>query len=95
MSTDRTAEILNYLSAMSRDIGEFRLETKARFDTLESRLDRLEAEVKELKEGLASVRTELRLLTRKVGALILEGAESRARLDDFEARLEALEGKQT
>lgn len=35
MSTDRTAEMLNYLSAISREVGEIRTEMNARFDALE------------------------------------------------------------
>ncbi|HZI20539.1 MAG TPA: hypothetical protein VEY09_18365 [Pyrinomonadaceae bacterium] len=107
MSTDRTAEILNYLSAMSRDIGEFRQETKARFDKIEARLDEIEArldkiearldalesEMKEVKEGLAGVKTEVHLLTRKLNAVILEAADTRARVTFVEDRVEALEAK--
>lgn len=90
MSTDRTAEILNYLSAMSRDIGEFRQETKARFDRIEARLDALESEMKQVKEGLASVRTEVQILTKKLNAIIVEAADTRARLSMVEERVEAL-----
>ena len=50
MSTDRTAEMLNYLSAISREIGEMRTEMNARFDRIErelrqhtKRLDRIES----------------------------------------------------
>ncbi len=49
MSIDRTTEILNYLSAISREVGEFRTEMNARLERMESeqrlqgqRLDRIE-----------------------------------------------------
>jgi hypothetical protein len=41
MSTDRTTEILNYLSAISRDVGELRTEINARFDRLEAEVTRI------------------------------------------------------
>jgi chromosome segregation ATPase len=115
MSTDRTTEILNYLSAMSRDIGEFRQETKARFDRIEARLDKIEArldriearldeiearldalesEMKQVKEGHASVRTEVQILTKKLNAIVVEAADTRARLSMVEERVEALGPKQ-
>lgn len=49
MSADRTAEILNYLSAISRDVGAFRAETQTRFDRLESRLKDVETDVREMR----------------------------------------------
>jgi chromosome segregation ATPase len=115
MSTDRTTEILNYLSAMSRDIGEFRQETKARFDKIEARLDKIEArldkiearldkiearldalesDMKEVKEGLTGIKTEVHLLTRKLNAVVVEAADTRARLSFVEDRVAALEAKQ-
>jgi chromosome segregation ATPase len=52
VSADRTTEILNYLSAISREVGEMRQEMNARLSRLESdvrgihtRLDRLEARI--------------------------------------------------
>jgi hypothetical protein len=45
MSTDRTTEILNYLTAISREVGEMRSEMQRRFDGLES-------DVKEIKRDL-------------------------------------------
>lgn len=35
ISTDRTTEILNYLSAISREVGAFRTETNERLDRIE------------------------------------------------------------
>lgn len=49
MSKDRTAEILTYLSAISREVGEFRTEVNNRLERIEReqrlqgrRLDRME-----------------------------------------------------
>lgn len=49
MSTDRTTEMLNYLSAISREVGEMRTEMNKRLDRIEreqrlqvQRLDRIE-----------------------------------------------------
>jgi predicted nuclease with TOPRIM domain len=79
MSTDRTAEMLNYLSAISREIGEMRTEMNARFSEVNARLDRIER--------------ELRVLTRRLdrveGAVLKIGAD----VDELDERVEALEGK--
>lgn len=53
MSTDRLTEILNYLSAMSRDIGAFRTETNSRFDALETRVGRIETHLDSLEERVS------------------------------------------
>jgi hypothetical protein len=67
MSTDRTTEILNYLSAISREVGEIRADMTARLERIEreqrlqgQRLDRIEgmlltmpADVGELQDRLA------------------------------------------
>jgi chromosome segregation ATPase len=69
MSTDRTTEILNYLSAISREIGELRTEVNARLERIEreqrlqgQRLDRIEgmlltmrADVGELQDRVATL----------------------------------------
>jgi predicted nucleic acid-binding Zn-ribbon protein len=50
MSTDRTTEMLNYLSAISRDVGELRTEVRElrnEVRAITSRLDRLEARILE------------------------------------------------
>ncbi|HEV7843195.1 MAG TPA: hypothetical protein VGO69_05830 [Pyrinomonadaceae bacterium] len=51
MSTDRTTEMLNYLSAISRDVGELRTEVRElrnEVRAITSRLDRLEARILEM-----------------------------------------------
>jgi chromosome segregation ATPase len=97
MSTDRFAEILNYLSAMSREIGEFRSETKARFEALEARMDRLEARMdrleSEMHEGFKQVREEIRLLGHQIETMTLDLMQVRGRQRDHEARISALEAK--
>ncbi len=95
MSTDRFAEILNYLSAMSRVIGQFRSETKARFDALETRMGGLETRVggleAEMRAGFKQVGEDIRLLTRQVEVMTKDLMQVRGRQLDHEARLETLE----
>ena len=97
MSTDRFTEILNYLSAMSREIGQFRSETNARLEALEtrmggleSRMDRLETE---MHAGFKQVREEIRLLGHQIETMTLDLMQVRGRQRDHEARLGALEAK--
>lgn len=59
MSTDRLTEILNYLSAMSRDMGEFRQEVKARLDGVETRLNSMETRLDGLETRLSGVEKRL------------------------------------
>lgn len=59
MSTDRLTEILNFLSAISRDIGAFRAETNARLDSLEARVGRLETDMRELRVEVRAIGTRL------------------------------------
>jgi hypothetical protein len=56
MSTDRTAEMLNYLSAISREIGELRTEMNARFAEVGARLDRIERTLRQQGKGLIALR---------------------------------------
>ena len=79
MSTDRTAEILNYLSAISREVGAFRAETQTRFD-------RLEAEVRETHKEVRTLNTRFDRLESRV-------LNVRARQRDLEERVGVLDGK--
>jgi predicted nuclease with TOPRIM domain len=86
MSTDRTAEMLNYLSAISRDVGELRkemgelrAEMNARFTEINSRLERVERELRQ--QGRRLDRIESIML------------KMRADVDELDERVEALEGK--
>ena len=86
MSTDRTTEILNLLSAMSREIGAFRAEVNARFDKLEARVADLETDVRE-------IRADIRKMNRHFGVFAKDFVELRAYQLDLEARTEVLERK--
>ncbi len=105
MSTDRTTEILNYLSAISREVGALRTEMKNRFDEVngrfeevesrldkaESRFDRLEAE---MRAGFAAVRADVRHLADKVDVMNQDLLDLRANQRGLEKRMDALERKQ-
>lgn len=91
MSSDRTTEILNYLSAMSRDIGEFRAETKSRLDALEARMENLETE---MRAGFEQVHSDIRRPSKKVDIMNQDLLDLRVSQHDLESRMEALERKQ-
>jgi chromosome segregation ATPase len=90
MSADRTTEILNYLSAIARDIGGFRADTNARLERLETRLESLETETR---GGVEAVRTDIRHLSRKLEVTTQDLMDMRTNLRDMEHRVEALESK--
>lgn len=90
MSTDRLTEILNHLSAMSRDIGAFRTEVNARFDSLENRVGNLEAETR---DGFAQLRADIRLMNRKFDVVAKGFMDLQAYQLDLEKRTETLERK--
>lgn len=86
MSTDHTAEMLNYLSAISRDvgelrkeIGELRAEMNARFTEMGTRLDRVEREMRQHTKRLD-----------RIEAMTLTG---RADIEDLQDRMDAVEEK--
>ncbi|HEV2880002.1 MAG TPA: hypothetical protein VGX24_01750 [Pyrinomonadaceae bacterium] len=79
MSTDRTTEILNYLSALSREVGELRTEMNARFSEVNTRLERIERELRQ--HGRRLDRIESLVLT------------TRADIDELQERVDVLEGK--
>ena len=83
MSTDRLTEILNYLSAMSREVGDFRQETKSRFDRIET----------EMRAGFEQVRTDVRQLKHKIEILTEDSMELRADQRDLRKRADVLERK--
>ena len=90
MSTDRTTEILNLLSALSRGIGAFRAEVNARFDRLDNRVDNLETE---MRAGFEKVHTDMRLMNRKFDEFAGDMMDLRGRQRDLEKRTEVLERK--
>jgi BMFP domain-containing protein YqiC len=87
MSTDRLTEIVNYLSAISREIGEFRAEVNARLSGVEARLSGVEAR-------LERVERELRLQGRRLDRIEGLVLTTRSELSDLEDRVVALESKQ-
>ncbi|HLL15647.1 MAG TPA: hypothetical protein VK388_11325 [Pyrinomonadaceae bacterium] len=80
MSADRTTEILNYLSAISRDVGELRTEMNARFDRLEAEVTRIGREQ----------RSQGQRLDRIEGMLLI----MRGDVSELQDRVDTLEGKQ-
>lgn len=80
MSTDRTTEILNYLSAMSREIGEFRQEVSVFRIEINARLERIEREQ----------RQHTQRLDRIEGLLLI----TRGDVGELQDRVAALESKQ-
>jgi BMFP domain-containing protein YqiC len=80
MSTDRTTEILNYLSAISREVGELRTEMNARFDHLEGEV--------------ARIGREQRLQGRRLDRIESLVLTTRADIDELQDRVEVLEEKQ-
>jgi chromosome segregation ATPase len=69
MSTDRTTEILNYLTAISREVGEMRSEMQRRFDGLESDVKEIKRDLKLLREDIHRVRLDHEETKERVTAL--------------------------
>jgi predicted nucleic acid-binding Zn-ribbon protein len=68
MSTDRTTEMLNYLSAISRDVGEVRTEVRElrnEVRAITSRLDRLEARILENRADVRDLESRVSMLEGK------------------------------
>ncbi len=82
MSTDRFTEILNYLSAMSREMGEFRAENKKQLGEINLRLDTVEKRLDVIEKRLDAVETRLDGMDTR-----LSGVEKR--LDHFEIVMRA------
>ena len=86
MSTDRFTEILNYLSAMSRDFGEFRQEFRQFREETNARFERVEGQLETLR---SEQRQTVRLISRVMGALQI----FRSDIDELDDRVTALERK--
>lgn len=72
MSTDRTTEILNYLSAISREVGEMRTEIGGRLDRIEreqrlqgQRLDRIEGMLLTMRADVGELQDRVSVLEGK------------------------------
>ncbi|HLM56790.1 MAG TPA: hypothetical protein VK422_11800 [Pyrinomonadaceae bacterium] len=90
MSTDRFTEILNYLSAMSREIGTFRTETNNRLAQLESRMGQLETK---MDTGFEEVNRRIRLLHHKFEYVHEDLMEVKVENRDLRKRVEVVEKK--
>ena len=97
MSNDRTTEILNYLTAISRDVGELRRdvgELRADVKQINTRLEQLEARTEKIEARLTSIEREQRLqgqrLDRIEGMLLI----MRGDVSELQDRVSALESKQ-
>jgi BMFP domain-containing protein YqiC len=94
MSTDRTTEILNYLSAISREVGELRTEMNARFAEVNAHLSEQSARLDRIETEVARIGREQRLQGRtldRIGSVVLT---ARADIDELQERVDTLEGKQ-
>ena len=98
MSTDRFAEILNYLSAMSREIGLFRTEAndrlgrlEMRMDGVESRMDRLEAEMQagfeKIHRGIRRMREKFESVTEALADVSLDNRDLVKRVEVIEKKV--------
>jgi|GEM_PF-5906289 len=85
MSADRDAEILRYLSAISRDIGDFRTEFRESRKETNERLERLEKRAGETEKWAKEVAYQLKIIGRDILSM-------RAQLDEHDDRLRKLEG---
>jgi chromosome segregation ATPase len=72
MSTDRTTEILNYLSAISREVGEMRTEINGRLDRIDreqrlqgQRLDRIEGMLLTMRADVGELQDRVTVLESK------------------------------
>jgi DNA repair ATPase RecN len=86
MGTDRTTEILNYLSAISREVGEMRTEMNARFTRVEVRLDGVDSR-------LDRIEREMRQHTKRLDRIEAMTLTARADVEDLQDRVDALEEK--
>lgn len=84
MSADRDAEILRYLSAISRDIGEFRKETNERLEKLEKLAEQTNERLDKLESRMKAVEYRLKIIWR-------EFLNMNSQLEEHDDRLHKLE----
>jgi hypothetical protein len=93
MSTDRTTEIINYLSAISREVGELRTEINARFSEVNTRLSEQSTRLDRIETEVTRIGREQRLQGRlldRIGSVVLT---ARADIEELQDRVDTLEGK--
>ncbi len=105
MSTDRTTEIINYLSAISREVGELRTEMRemrveqnsfrTELTAVHAELVEVRSEQSKLRADLDLVREDLRTLIKRFDRMGAIALENRADIRDVEDRVAVLEGKQS
>lgn len=101
MSADRTAEILNYLSAISREVGELRMEMRQRFERIENEMrQRFEGVTSEMRQGfkgaedeIKGLRRETREVKRRLDRIEATVLVTNADVGDLDDRVSALESK--
>ncbi|MFL6211868.1 MAG: hypothetical protein ACJ74W_23685 [Pyrinomonadaceae bacterium] len=72
MSTDRTTEILNYLTAISRDVGELRTEVKqlgTQLAQINERLTQVEARLDQVETRLEQLETRFEQMDARLGRM--------------------------
>ena len=94
MSSDRTTEILNYLSAISREVGELRTEMNARFSEMNVRLSDLTTRLERIETEVVRIGREQRLQGRRLDRIESLVLTTRADIDELQDRMEVLEEKQ-
>lgn len=93
MSEDRTTQMLNYLSAISREVGEFRQEFNQFRNETNERLDRIERRFGGLEDQFTVFKVEQRQAERHLLYILEAGVTTRERVDDLQSRVMSLEGK--
>ncbi len=97
MSADQWAEMQNYMSAMIREIGEFRAEarnqqeeTRAEVRELRTQVEAIQTEVRELRTQVEATQAEVRELRTQVEATQAEVRELSKRVDAMQAEVRKL-----
>jgi len=94
MSADRTTEILNYLSAISRDVGELRTEMNTRHSELANSLAELTARLDRIESEVTRIGREQRLQGRRLDRIEGLLLTTRGDVGELQDRVDALESKQ-
>jgi chromosome segregation ATPase len=98
MSNDRTTEILNYLTAISRDVGELRRdvgELRVEVKQINTRLDQIESRLTQLEARLTSIEREQRLQGKRLDRIEGISLIMRSDVSELQDRVSDFESKQT